>query len=340
MIRASAALDPAIDLALRIAKREAGPILWSLGLLPREQKHALALLYGFRSICRDAIQRAGSLDERLHMLDWLRQQIQQAPPRTDQDQPYPSLAAAVTVWHLLADSLELPPVLALELIHGFERMTELSKPGQRPATLEDLLRLAYFTAGAWARAVFHIVGDGPRTLSAAHRLAAEKLAVDTGIAVQLLLWTRSLYQDFHRGQSVVPTAWLHADPKVFRPEWARPVASKLLAACQAMIRSGRNDERLLPARFRFFAIAVRQLVLKHSARLSKGDVDLKSPPPLSPLLIADLVFSAGIESLGAWIFSAPKVTSTPVSDHTEDRPSTSPSPPSDASKSDRAAALD
>jgi len=235
----------------QIARREAKNFYWSFCVLPRHKSDAMCAVYAFmRRVDDISDDQTKPLEtRRAEMKSWLVAWRASRNPAS----PGPSSHAASDSLVFLALShtqrrFNIPDSLLEELVAGTTmdlepRVSDLESV-QTYATFDDLYRYCYLVASVVGLVCIRIFGySDPR---------AEKLAEETGVALQLTNILRDVKEDIERGRVYLPLDLL--------AEFGETVEGvRQLAAGRAMTGSERAMLATLAIRAEKYYVAAAKL---------------------------------------------------------------------------------
>jgi len=181
-----------------IARREAKNFYWAFRVLPRHKSDAMCAVYAFMRRADDiSDDESKPLDaRRAEMKSWL------DAWRESRSSTY-SAASGDPVFLALSDTqhrFTIPDSLLEELVAGtamdLEPRTSNLEPVQTYATFDDLYRYCYLVASVVGLVCIKIFGYSDAR--------AEKLAEETGVALQLTNILRDVKEDVERGRVYLP----------------------------------------------------------------------------------------------------------------------------------------
>jgi phytoene synthase len=168
-----------------ITKREAKNFYYGFIALPPDKRWAIYAAYAFCRQCDDAVDEAGTLDEKVARLDEMRHRLQECYYGTPDELVLIALKDAATRY-------SIPRAYFAALIDGME----MDVRQQRYATFEDLRTYCYRAASVIGLICIEIFGyQDPR---------AKIFATDLGIAMQLTNILRDVREDAERGRIYLP----------------------------------------------------------------------------------------------------------------------------------------
>jgi phytoene synthase len=181
-----------------IARREARNFYWAFRVLPRHKSDAMCAVYAFMRRADDiSDDESKPLDaRRAEMCSWLdawRKSRSSSTTAASEDPVFLALSDTQRRFHV-------PDSLLEELVAGTTmdlepRASDLG-PIQTYATFDDLYRYCYLVASVVGLVCIRIFGySDPR---------AEKLAEETGVALQLTNILRDVKEDVERGRVYLP----------------------------------------------------------------------------------------------------------------------------------------
>lgn len=179
-------LNEAYKACHTIVKHEAKNFYYGFQLLPRKRRQAIYAVYAFCRLCDDAVDDANSLEAKKSQLDTYRSQLDAAVAGSATNSP---------VFTALSDVIRkynIPPRLFHELIDGMAQDLEVSRYEDE----EALRRYCYLAASTVGLICLPIFGCYER--------AAEKYAIDLGLAMQWTNILRDIKEDVERDRIYLP----------------------------------------------------------------------------------------------------------------------------------------
>ncbi len=166
-----------------LTRERAGNFYYGIRLLPAAKRRAMCAVYAFARRVDDIGDGELSAEHRLQLLDRLREELN----REEGDPMWLALRDAERRFSLPRDALE-------DLIAG----VEMDVRGTSYETFDELVVYCRRVAGTIGRLCLAIFG-------ARDRAAAELLADDLGVAMQLTNILRDVREDLDRGRVYLPT---------------------------------------------------------------------------------------------------------------------------------------
>jgi 15-cis-phytoene synthase len=237
-------------------------------LAPRERSGTRAL-FSFVSICRDAIDFAGSRSEAQTAIALLTRLFSEGVVQRFANEhsvvdevidAVPDFGLAWEAWSFLEEDFEIPRSYAIEFICGLKQDAD----GYRPETVEDLLRYVYRTGGVLGLMACHIFA-APATI--------QQAAVDAGSAARLTMIADNIYKDFTLGRCFVPLQWMnYSATQTFAPSWAGEASKRFRLVAEILETSSRSGLAKLPFRNRA-AIAAMGVLQRESRSTALRKID-------------------------------------------------------------------
>jgi phytoene synthase len=193
----------------RVTRSEAANFYYGIRLLPRERRRAICAVYAFARRVDDIGDGTLGRDEKLRLLDDQALALAAVegngcppgPPASPVSPASSAGADADPVMLALGDayrSFALPPGALGELIEGVRMDVE----GVSYEVFDELLLYCRRVAGAIGRVCLAIFGL--RDAAATDRVAAERLADELGVAMQLTNILRDVREDAENGRVYLP----------------------------------------------------------------------------------------------------------------------------------------
>lgn len=238
---------------IRNLLRERSPsTAYVTALLGARERSGSRALFAFFSICRDAIDYAGSRSEAQTSVALLARLFDEgvvqrfANDHSIVDEvidTIPDFGLAWEAWSFLEEDFEIPRVYAIEFIRGLKQDAD----GYRPETVEELLRYVYRTGGVLGLMACHVFETDE---------SAQQAAVDAAGAARLSMLADNIYKDFTLGRCFVPIEWMsYAATQTFAPTWSGEASARFRQLSTILEVSSRRGLATLPIRSRL-AIAV------------------------------------------------------------------------------------
>ncbi|HEX3509503.1 MAG TPA: squalene/phytoene synthase family protein [Solirubrobacteraceae bacterium] len=246
------AAAPALEEAYRhceaVTRAEAANFFYGIRLLPRGRRRAICAVYAFARRIDDIGDGTLARAEKLRRLDSQANALAAVEAGSGMAAPN-GTGATDPVMVALSDaygSFPLPPGALGELIEGVRMDVE----GVRYEGFDELVLYCRRVAGAIGRVCLAIFGL--RDAEGTDRAAAERLADELGVAMQLTNILRDVREDAENGRVYLPAEDLRRFGVVERGDEAEP--AKLLAR----LREDAGGEDGMAALVRFEARRARQ----------------------------------------------------------------------------------
>jgi len=231
-----------------VTRTEAANFFYGIRLLARERRRAICAVYAFARRVDDIGDGALGRDQKLSLLD-----AEAAALAAAESAAGGWTASADPVMIALADAYRtfpLPHGALGELIEG----VRMDVGGATYEHFEELVRYCRCVAGAIGRVCLAIFGL--RDEAGVDRAAAERLADELGVAMQLTNILRDVREDAENGRVYLPAEDLHRFGLIVEGE-ATP-ATQMLAAIGANGSRPTAGEQGVPALVRFEADRARE----------------------------------------------------------------------------------
>lgn len=186
MKAAATRLDEAYKVCHAIVKHEARNFYYGFQLLPRKRRQAIYAVYAFCRLCDDAVDNFDSVRTKKSRLDRYRAELDAAATGTASDSP---------VFTALSDVIRryrIPTRLFHELIDGMAQDLQVTRYEDEDA----LRRYCYLAASTVGLICLPIFG--------CYEPAAEKHAIDLGLAMQWTNILRDIKEDVERDRIYLP----------------------------------------------------------------------------------------------------------------------------------------
>ena len=199
---ATVTLDEAFRHCEAVTRAEAANFFYGIRLLPRPRRRAICAVYAFARRVDDIGDGTLAREEKLRQLDTQARALADVEAsRAQPGGPAPNGAAPDPVMVALAEAYRtfpLPAGALGELIEG----VRMDVNGVSYEGFDELVLYCRRVAGAIGRVCLAIFGlrDGPGT----DRAAAEKLADELGVAMQLTNILRDVREDAENGRVYLP----------------------------------------------------------------------------------------------------------------------------------------
>jgi phytoene synthase len=233
-------------------RERSAPLAYITALLGSRERSGVRALFAFVSICKDAIDLAGSRTEAQASVALLTRLLEEGVIQRYADDhsivdevidAVPDFALAWEAWSYLEEDFEIPRAYAIEFARGLKQDAD----GYRPETVEDLLRYVYRTGGVLGLIACHLFSVAE---------SVQQSAVDAASAARLISLADNVYQDFTLGRCFVPLAWMsYATNQTFAPTWAAEASRRFRKLAAALESASNAGLATLPLRNRA-AIAV------------------------------------------------------------------------------------
>ena len=168
-----------------ITRREAKNFYYAFLTLPQARRSAIYVVYAFCRHCDDAVDTAGSRDEKLAAIAGLRTRLQQAYLGHANDRLFHPLAD-------VADKYDIPEEYFEDVIRGVE--ADLTKV--RYENFDELREYCYRVASVVGLICLQIFGYKDAS--------AKDHAIDLGLAMQLTNIVRDIREDLELGRIYLP----------------------------------------------------------------------------------------------------------------------------------------
>lgn len=255
---------------IRNLMRERSPsTAYVTALLNSRERSGVRALFAFITICRDAVDRAGSRTEAQQSVALLLRLFSEGVVHriaTDYSvvneviDAVPDFGLAWEAWSYLEEDFEIPRTYAIEFVRGLKQDAD----GYRPKSLEDLLSYAYRTGGVLGLAACHIFSAGE---------SVQQSAVDAASAARLSMLANNIYKDFTLGRCFVPLDWMgDAVTHTFASTWAGEATVRFQQTSSILASSSRPGLAGISFRNRA-AISVCAIIQResHSNLMRKTD---------------------------------------------------------------------
>jgi len=247
-----------------ITRREAKNFYYGFVALPPARRQAIYAAYAFCRQCDDAVDEAGSFDEKIARLNAMRRRLQACYDGTPDDLILLALRDAATRYCI-------PRAYFEALIDGME----MDVRKQRYATFEDLRTYCYRAASVIGLICIEIFGyQDPR---------AKIFATDLGIAMQLTNIIRDVREDAERGRIYLPLDELAqfgcTEEQILRLEDSEQLRSLLHFQAERARKYYTSGVRLLPLlpwRSRMCTAVLQGLYTEILNRIQAADYDVLS----------------------------------------------------------------
>ena len=168
-----------------ITRREAKNFYYAFLTLPQERRRAIYVAYAFCRYCDDAVDTAGSVDQKVATLESLHASLNDAYTGRTSDPLFLALAD-------VADRHDIPEEYFKQVIHGVE--SDLTKV--RYQDFEELRSYCYQVASVVGLICLQIFGYKDDS--------AREHAIDLGLAMQLTNIARDIQEDLGLGRIYLP----------------------------------------------------------------------------------------------------------------------------------------
>lgn len=220
---------PTTDSVDRYIHRHSRSFSIASRFLPADVRADVQKLYAWCRVCDDAVDAATDADSARDELEQLRSDIIQRSEMASPVHP-----ASVWMIELIRDR-DVDPQHALDLIEGMR----MDLDGDSIDTDDDLRRYAYHVAGVVGLMMCRVMG--------VRDAAADRPAMDLGIAMQLTNIARDVLEDAERGRCYLPGI---NDPTTADQRDVESSVRRILAMANRYYASGRSGIAMLPRRCR------------------------------------------------------------------------------------------
>lgn len=240
--------------------------------LPADVRSDVQKLYAWCRVCDDAVDSAPDRETARRELDRLRADI--AEPTGDLPPRHPASAWMIE----LIETRGVDPKHALDLIEGMR----MDLDGDRIDTDADLRRYAYHVAGVVGLMMCRVMG--------VHDPAADRPAMDLGIAMQLTNIARDVLEDAQRGRSYLPGI---DNALVASGDEVESSVRRILKTADSYYASGRSGITFLPSRCRLAVGLAANLYQEIGVEIARRDFQVLGGRTVLPRhRIARVVFKS------------------------------------------------